>query len=182
SADVTFTAYYPYSSSATAQSIPVDISAGEGAAEFLYASKTWSAADGTDSDIELIFEHKLAKVVLEITYSDSFEGLRATAPSASITDVPTTASYLVDGTLVEGSQGGNQDLTIQSSLNEVSAILLPGSYSSYIIFEIGSERYYVPYTKTLVAGTIYTHKLTFGQNEATLGEATIGDWVENNAA
>lgn len=183
---VDFVAYYPYSdaTSAAVYSVSVADQSDQPAIDLLYSNNATSKSTSVDA-INLGFTHKLAKVVLTVTPSNtsvSLAGLTATLKS-----LPTTATYdLSTATLT--TDATTADIALKSSADgkTIEGILLPQSATGDVVIEFALNGKTVDATfpvTSLAAGTRYAIPVTLnitvdGSFAVSFGTATITDWTD----
>lgn len=179
---VDFLAYYPYRT-LTEPVYPIDVSdqSHQNAIDFLYAARVGNRTQD-DPAVALLFEHRLSKLILEVTSST---GADLTALTARIDGMNTAAAFdLVAGTLGAGSAAGS--LAMYRSGNRFEATLLPATLGDAcrVEFTLGDETFVWQIAQTipaLVGGHKYIYRVKLTPETPVLVPAgvtgTITDWI-----
>ena len=165
-----FQAWYPATASFDSFDLPVDQTAEAklAAADWMTAS-TAAMAKPEDGVLNLNFEHKLAKVTVNI--SSEYGAEYDVAPK--ITDVKI---YTYDG---------GKEITPLPGTNNYTAIVTPGNAyttATFMTLKANDVALIVKPTTTLTAegglaaGSHYTFTLKVGKDAATISEVTVGEW------
>jgi hypothetical protein len=188
---VDFIAYYPYKTTISSYSYPVNLSdqSKQTDIDLLYSDNA-KAITSSNPLVSLNFIHQLSKIVLNITSNKSdysLSGLRV-----KIANVGITASFsLIDGSLGAPETIGNIALKTSADGSSAEAILMPSSDLSdkTLIFIVGEDSYTIP-LKTISnissfdKSTKYTfdielHPMTGATAKMTSTEIT--DWINTSA-
>lgn len=179
---VDFLAYYPYRT-LTEAVCPIDVSdqSHPAAIDFLYAARVENRTQD-DPAIALVFQHKLSKLILEVTSTTSED---LTALTARIDGMNTAASFdLATGTLGEASAPGS--ITMFRSGDRFEATLLPAALTDAcsVEFTLGDETFLWKIAETiptLVGGHKYIYRVKLTPETPILIPAgvtgTITDWI-----
>lgn len=125
--NVDFISYYPYKDNLNGLTYPVEVSDQSSlrAIDLMYSNNV-NNVNYVGENIQLVFEHQLTKVVLNINQNNSdgnLDGLKAT-----ISNVSKDGSFsLVDGTLISTGQLGDISFNVNDTYTTAEAILLPDS-------------------------------------------------------
>ena len=187
SANVDFIAYYPYVASLTSYTYPVDVSqqTSQPAIDLMYANNATNLNKLT-SQVQLNFDHQLAKLVFNITAGDGVVDAELSGLTVTISGMNTTASFsVVDGTL--SNLGTVADISVQMSSDRKKgeAIILPASVTGGTIrFALNNADGDV-FTWNIPAATQYTkgHKMTYTVVLSRTGMAVTGNitpWVNDS--
>ena len=188
--DLDFVAYYPYTSPITDYKYSIDVTTQSdfAAIDLLYSDNA-KQHNKANPNVDLVFNHMLSKLVLNIKLDDNLTSLQGL--TASINNVVVDGNLaLADGVVTTGTT--RKDITPHvavASGNEtatVSAIVVPGQNleDATIVFSLGGKDYkWIPTTQELESKYKYTYiiKLTLDESgepivvPVKIG-ATINDW------
>ncbi|MFR9650879.1 MAG: fimbrillin family protein [Rikenellaceae bacterium] len=211
SANVTFYAYYPYSSDyimyddGSKGVVKMDVSgqgSDYGSVDFITASATvtgYGVGSATNNTpVALSFSHKLAKVVLNITKQDNLSSIDALTTTFNGLYTYKYYDYLgaeaddVDkevSTVDKASDIG--DFVVNSTPTTVTAILHPmaatdcGDASiTFTVAEGSATRTFsVPFDGVaLTAGSIHSYNIALGNDTPTLGNCIINKWDDDETS
>ena len=160
-----FNAWYPATASFESFDLPTEQNT-----EALLAAADWmtattdAMAKPEDCKLNLSFQHKLAKVTVNIS-SEFGSEYGTTAPT--LTDVKICTS------------DGVKNITPLAGTGSYTAIVTPGTYTSsspFMTLKANDVALTVKASETLVAGSHYTFTLKVGKDAATIGEVTVAPW------
>ena len=160
-----FNAWYPATASFDSFDLPTEQNR-----EALLAAADWMTATTEvmakpeDCKLALSFQHKLAKVTVNISNEFGSE-YGTTAPT--LTDVKICTS------------DGVKTITPLAGTGSYTAIVTPGTYTSsspFMTLKANDVALTVKASETLVAGSHYTFTLKVGKDAATIGEVTVAPW------
>ena len=176
----TFNAWYPTTAQYSSFTIPSDQSAGITSADWMTATASAKKADG---NVELAFNHNLAKVTVTIeSWSNEYAANEKVVNSLELNSLSSTMSN--DGSL----SGDNVAKWIKTAVSQANtsyvALIAPGTYTS----DVAIMQVYVNGSATplnvkttspveLESGKAYDFKLTIGKDLASItSSVTVGDW------
>jgi len=176
-----FNAWYPANAEYGSFTIPSDQTEGIADADWMTAA---SAAKRTDGNVELSFNHNLAKVTVHIrSWSNEYGVNERVVNSLELTSLSSNATY--DGTVA----GDNVAKWVKTNVSEANssfkAIVAPGTYAAaseimHIYVNGGSEPLSVMTSGSLEleSGKAYNFELTIGRNviELSSDAVTVTDW------
>ena len=181
-AAVDFISYYPYTEVITDYTYPVDVTdqSVQAAIDFLYSDNA-KAQTKAEPTANMVFEHRLSKIILNITNKTevSLAGLTVT-----VTGMNTQGTFsLADGSLtVDGGSQADFDMlvAVDGATAVAEAIVLPGGTFDYVLsFTIPADQT----TKTLTvtgagfeSGKKYIYEVDITDKVALNGKGTIVDW------
>jgi uncharacterized protein (TIGR02145 family) len=176
----TFNAWYPTTAQYSSFTIPSDQSAGITSADWMTATASAKKADG---NVELAFNHNLAKVTVTIeSWSNEYAANEKVVNSLELNSLSSTMSN--DGSL----SGDNVAKWIKTYVSQANtsyvAIVAPGTYTSAAdimqVYVNGSATALkVKSTSTVVveSGKAYNFRLTIGKDLAAISSSiTVNDW------
>ena len=183
---VDFIAYYPQAADLHNHLYPIDLAdqSVQPAIDFLYSANAVGLTK-SDRSADLVFEHRLAKVVLKVTdlTGGSLEGM-----TVSVSGLYTKGSFsLTDGTLsVDGDSRldfGMKVTDTGKSTAVAEAIVLPSDlpFDYVLAFTIPSDRAsaVLPMDQVrYLAGKKYVYEINLTDRVEVGGEGEIGDWEE----
>lgn len=183
---VDFIAYYPYEPGATLAT-PINVKIGEQtdqpSFDLLY-SNNGTGSKTTTAPVNLEFEHKLAKIVMNTT-ADANVGTAITGMVVKITGMNTKNTF----DLTTGSLGATPDtplsITPQTLTDGSSydAIIMPGSYAAGAVtvdFTVGGETFtWTLPTTEFKGGNEYTYDVTLKRTGVEV-TGTITPWTSKN--
>lgn len=195
---VDFIAYYPFTAGKTITDVlSVDVSGAQTSASQAGIDLLWAkAANGgtgynkTSGTVALSFDHKLAKMVMNIKADASVGTTNLSSMTVNINGLNTqTDLNLVDGTVAAAATvaaiAPRKITTAATYHASYDAIILPGSYAANavtIVFTVNGE----PYTWKLtaadaafVSGNEYTYEVTLTRT-GVIVIGTIKPWTTTN--
>lgn len=192
SGSVDFIAYYPYESTIGTnylysvaladQSAPADI-------DLMYA-RTNGAYSKSSAAPTLTFDHKLSKLVFNVTDTD---GVSLDGITASIIGLYTGGTFNLSTAVFANIEGSNEipfalrTVSATGASATIEAIVLPNPSATYeITLSVpGSEP--MPYTISAAnyeSGKFYTYPVNVSERPTgtvvSIGAATINDWIEGD--
>lgn len=186
--NVDFIAYYPYQTSISNNTYPVNVSdqTQQNKIDLLYANNV-TAANVNTANAQLQFSHKLSKVNLTITAGKGVSTLNGL--TVTYNGFNTTANFdLATGTLAAAANPADIKAKITSGATSTTAeaILLPVSNvaGAKVFFKIGNDTYTwtLPSTTVYDAGKKYSYTITLqedaGTNKAVVASGSITDWTD----
>lgn len=184
---VDFVAYYPFTSNLKDNSLAIDVADQTKELDLLYATNNTGLSNTSSSKVSLNFEHKLARIVLNIKNETS---TRASDIKVSLAGTDTKATFDLANAALATQTGSaatiNCKMTAQTNTMKAEAIVLPveklGS-TAELIFTIGTETYKHSLAgSALNASTSYSYEATITDNSGKpaviVGQATITDWIK----
>lgn len=183
---VDFVAYYPYTASLTGTTCNVSVAdqSNQAAIDLLYSNNATSKVASADA-VNLIFTHRLSKVVLTVTPSNNVSLERLTV---TLVGLPTAATFdLATAALtVTSASTGNVTLNASADGTTFEGILLPQSAtgSARMRFTLGGKTTEVAFPlSSLATNTSYAVPVTLniasdGTFAITFDAATITDWTD----
>ena len=161
-ADVTFYAYYPYSSELSGNKLTFDV---DGKTDVLWAEKNVPVDDQASNTVKLSFAHALSKVTLEtVGFPDDIEVTLSEEYAQATLDIMTGK---VEGTTTEENRTVE---LVKEADGKYSAIVLPvtGTEKKLIVASVSSEKQW-EYTisATYEGGHQYAYKATYNNAEGT---------------
>lgn len=185
--DVKFIAYYPYGSPDGSFYLPVDVSGqtSQSAIDLLYARLTGAYNKNSSVPVDLQFEHKLVKLVFNITNDASVTTPVANGIEVKILGQQTGGTLnLTDGTVTP--TGATSAITVSSTgagtTVTAEAIVLPNSSFNGMSFTFknsNNEEFTgsIPSTPSTKweSGNKYTYTVTLKKNEAVI-TGSIAAW------
>lgn len=191
--NVRFIGYVPYKAGINAFTLPIDVSdqSNPSAIDLIYSNNLKNMDRYTPrADFHLVYEHKLAKIVINLSATTE-KSIKVA--KASIAKIPTKATFdLLNGLVGEVSTEKEVNFYVSEDGRQFSAIVLPTSLAQTIltIVDTNGVKYEHKFSPLeLKKGTKYTYsfKLTSGEGqesgEIELDElgSSITDWnVEND--
>lgn len=183
---VDFVAYYPYSdaTSGAVYSISVADQSSQPAIDLLYSNNATSKSASIDA-VNLGFTHKLSKVVLTVTPSNSSVSIAGL--SVTLEGVSTAATYdLATAALTPDATTGSVTLLSSADGKTIEGILIPQSSTGNVTMHFTLNDKTVDATfpvSALAAGTRYAIPVNLsitvdGSFAVSLGTASITDWVD----
>ncbi len=183
-------AYYPYVAStdmytfdATKYPVNVATQSDQGAIDLMVATVTNQAK--TTSQVDLIFDHKLSNIVLNVTNGDGYANLAAigTISKIELSGCVTTAYYnLTSDAISLGSDSETIEFVVSQSDEEITAeaIIIPqtlsGSSATLSVTTEGGAVHTVALNGTFAIGTQYSYDLKLSLTALTISGAKIEDW------
>ena len=190
---VDFISYYPYAAGvSTLGNYPVDVSAQTNLAvlDLLWA-KVDNAGVGYNktagSNVPLVFDHKLAKLVIKPNASSGLDGTSTDWKNMGINIVGmnTKADFaLSTGVLSNLNSIATITPFLKTAGAEYEAIILPATFTQAgnlkITFLIAGDTYTwnCQAGETFEAGKVYNFTIDVAKTGVTLGNVTINDWIE----
>lgn len=180
---VGFIAYYPYETGA-ALATPINVTIGDQrnqpAFDLLY-SNNGTGSKSTATPVNLEFDHKLAKIVMNTTAGTGVDP-DLTGMTVTIKGMNTKNTFaLATGTLGTATTPAAitpQTLTAGSAYD---AIIMPGSYAASAVtveFTVGSETFtWTLLATTFEGGNEYTYTVTLTRTGVSV-TGTINPWTE----
>lgn len=185
--NVDFIAYYPYQSTITDLTYPINVAnqASLPTIDLLYSNNAVNT-NKNDALVGLNFKHMLSLLALNITAGDGISSL--SGASITITGVTTEGTFnLEDGTVTLGSTKGtvNPAITANTSTATVNAILLPGQdlAATKLSFTLNGKVYeWTPSVQNFESSKKYTYSVQLSATGITVLDpnGTIEDWTEGN--
>lgn len=144
------------------------------------ASADWMTASTEEIDkpgngvLDLIFQHRLAKVTVNLTFSSQY---------------PEGNQYVSDFKFLTNEETLQVITALKNSETSYTAILRPGEYADgssfiYLMMDNFEEHYVLGKTTTaainLEAGKHYTFTLKVGKDVVSIDEVTVADWNEED--
>ena len=183
---VDFYAYYPFVSSLTDYTYPLDVTvqSSQEAIDFMYAGKV----EGCTKDnpkVGFNFVHKLSKLVLEISPGDGLNTADLKNLDVTVGNQPIKATFnLSNGTLMCGADKSDITLFTTESGTLSEAILLPNSAKSRVLtFDLNNgndEPFTWTMDKALDAGSKYTYEVRLHRTKVEITSASITGWTPEN--
>ncbi|GHV51748.1 hypothetical protein FACS1894181_14060 [Bacteroidia bacterium] len=182
SGNVKFIAYYPYSSPLTNYVLPVDVSdqSSQSAIDVLYAPAGTATYNKSSGTVALPFEHKLVKLVFNISNGAGVTEALSNGISVAISGQQTAGELdLADGTVTPGT--GTAVAITASGNATVEAIVLPNTSTAGMGFTFtnkAGETFTgnIPALSTSWAGgNKYTYAVTLQKAGAVI-TGTIAAW------
>lgn len=188
---VDFYAYYPYTTAVDENNyITVSVANQKddfGKIDFMTASATNIAyyLGAEYSEVVFNFEHKLSKVVFNISCNENIESLAGL--SASLNNISTSGEYDYNGTLKASSSLGESDnielATVVASDNKtaiVTGILHPGAYTTPTLsFSVANRTFEVTFASTLTASYSHIYNIALGYDIVGFENGSTIDKWEN---
>ncbi len=190
---VSFVAYYPYDAGATLDT-PIDITIGaqtnQPAFDLLYSSGATGSKAAASTPVALTFEHKLSKIVMNVTADDNVGATDEELEDMTVTieGMNTEAEFdLSDGSLAVTADT-DTDITPRTVTagSIYDAIIMPGDYAAgavKVVFTVGGEAFTWTLTgpqAAFAAGNEYTYAVKLSRTGVT-ASGTITAWnTENN--
>ncbi|GHV56990.1 hypothetical protein FACS1894182_04740 [Bacteroidia bacterium] len=181
SGDVKFIAYYPYTASLTDYKLPVNVSnqINQSAIDVLYAP-AGTAYSKTSPNAALPFEHKLVKLVFNISNGAGVTSPLTNALTVAISNQQTTGELnLVNG--VVAITGTSAPTTINALVSNggatAEAIVLPDTHNGTFTFTNAAGEAFtatIP-DATFVGGSKYTYTVTLTKANAVI-TGSIAVW------
>lgn len=181
-----YTAYYPYTGEEGTAAGSVNFSvadatgkyAGNDAVDFMFAKAT---AKREDAKVNFQFEHKMSRLVLNIT--DSKSGDTSTKITYTLKGVTTDGTFnTADGTVTAGTTSGN--VSRETTIGGSSSVILPPATAASpitIVVKVGDKGYSGTINPALAASTQYTYNIDLGKSEAgkylSVSSPTITGWT-----
>ncbi|MDD3036937.1 fimbrillin family protein [Bacteroides sp.] len=145
--------------------------------DLLVATVLGSGRVATDGIVPMVFDHVMAKLMVNLTFRTEFGATTPTVESVTVNAQPeAVVNYLTkvataDGTATEVA------MTATTANTAYSQIVSPQSIHK-ITINIGGKAYVYNNTAgfALAGGKIQTVNLIVGRDEITLGSVTINDW------
>lgn len=190
---VDFISYYPFSAGlSTLGNYPVDVSAQTNLAVL---DLLWTKADHAGvgynktagSNVPLVFDHKLAKLVIKPNASSGLDGTSTDWKNMGINIVGmnTKADFaLSTGVLSNLNSIATITPFLKTAGAEYEAIILPATFAQAgdlkITFLIAGDTYTwnCQAGETFEAGKVYNFTIDVAKTGVTLGNVTINDWIE----
>ncbi|WP_304303136.1 fimbrillin family protein [Phocaeicola plebeius] len=177
--DVTFYAYYPYSSTlAEDKTLTFDV---DGKTDVLWTSKTVSVKSQSSNTVQLGFSHALSKVILqadgfpediEVTLSESCS--QATLDITTGTVTPGTAETGYSVNLVKGEDGNYSAIVLPCTTTEKTLTIASATLEKQWTYTIASATY--------AGGQQYAYKATYKNAEGVqFTENGINVWGGDTA-
>ena len=183
-------AYYPgdISSSSTAFSVQTDQSADAGyqASDLMYATKLTNK--GSNATHNLVFNHALTKVVVNIVAGEGVTSENITG-TPGVTAVklnntkPDAQLAIANGVITasQASSGSAADINITGTGASNVGIIVPQQVAAGAFITVTYNSidyvYSLPEAKTFEGGKVYTYTLTLGAKAITLTATSINEWT-----
>ena len=182
-------AYYPstISSSSTAFAIQTDQREEDNyqASDLMYATKLTNK--GSNATHNLVFNHALAKIVVNIVAGAGLTTSNiTTSPGVTAVKIkntlPNASLTIANGVITaSASTGSPTDINITGSGESNVGIIVPQEVpaGAFITLTYNSidYTYNLPAAKTFEAGKVYTYTLTLGAKGLSLTATSINDWT-----
>ena len=186
--NVDFIAYYPYQTTITGLSYPVNtaIQTSLPAIDLLYSNNAVNA-NKTNNVVSMDFKHMLSLLVLNIATGDGVSDL--TGLGLSATGLTTDGSFdLSNGAITLGTATATLTPAINATSTTaatVNAILVPGQNlnAAELVFTLSGKTYkWTPATQTLETGKKYTYSIQLSASGVVVvnPEGSIEDWIDGN--
>lgn len=187
--DVMFKAYYPHASSVSSSKIPVDASRQGQSGEqkkidFLFAEGT---GNRLSPEVELQFQHKMTKLVFNITRELEDENEDFTKMSALLDGIKLKGSFDISTGLVTASDDDPLQLLLTHTGNgitrKVTLIVVPQSQPvATLAITVGKDVYKadIPFTGDLLEGKSYTYNITVKNATLVIDDSEIRNWELGN--
>lgn len=184
--EVTFRAYYPYSSKLPADMLyPVSVADQSSLSDLdLMTAEHISGTSKDDPDVRLHFYHRLAKVLFDLTFED--EALSLEGATFKVKGLKTAGSYdiLKEELDTDNESGADISIPIHKNGNAYAgtSIFLPREAGAGVTFEVTLANGGI-YTATLkddvpfLAGHKHTLHINLRKTPVTVS-ATIEEWLE----
>ncbi len=182
--DNIFYGVYPYNAKYDSFTIPTDQSGGVQDADWMTDVFTAGKSVG---QVNFIFQHRLAKVTVNITeWNSEFDGTeQITDPKIYSKGIDVTAAYENGGATVTAA-GDITEIAPSVDGTSFTAIVAPAAYSAsdkFMTFNVdGKEMRILAKTDTLIGGlepgNHYTFNLTVGKDAVEITEVTVNGWAD----
>ena len=185
--NVDFIAYYPYQTTITGLSYPVNtaIQTSLPAIDLLYSNNAVNA--NKTNNVSMDFKHMLSLLVLNVAAGDGVSDL--TGLGLSATGLTTDGSFdLSNGAITLGTATATLTPAINATSTTaatVNAILVPGQNlnAAELVFTLSGKTYkWTPATQTLETGKKYTYSIQLSASGVVVvnPEGSIEDWIDGN--
>lgn len=154
-----------------------------GAVDFMVASEQVSYSSGDNPSVSLNFEHKLSKIVFDITILDGVEEI--TSFEASIANLYTEGQYGLDGQMY-GMMLTRKEVYVSSVVGSdnrtvtVTAIIHPSLGDDWSMqprfYKDGLTYQLDEFGGNFSANTVYTYKVYIGKDNVELSGSVISPW------
>lgn len=181
---VDFVAYYPYQTTITNYTYPINVSDQSDLTkiDLLYSD---NATNMDNPAVDLNFRHKLSQLVLNITAGEGVSSLSGL--SLSVSGLTTDGSFgLADAAITLGTTKATLTPVVSVTTSAiVNAILIPGDNlnNGKLTFTLNGKIYeWTPDTQVLESGKKYTYPVQLTTTGVVIlnPSGTIEDWTEGN--
>ncbi|SHE77906.1 fimbrillin family protein [Dysgonomonas macrotermitis] len=184
--NVDFVAYYPYQTTITGQTYPINVSNQSDLTKIdLLYSNNATNTNKTNSAIALNFKHKLSQLILNITAGGGVSSLSGL--SLSVSGLTTDGNFsLADATTTLGTTKAVLTPVVSvATAATVNAILIPGDNlnNGKLTFSLNGKVYeWTPDAQVLESGKKYTYSVQLTTTGIVVANpsGTIEDWTEGN--
>lgn len=184
--NVDFVAYYPYQTTITGQTYPINVSNQSDLTKIdLLYSNNAANTNKTNSAIALNFKHKLSQLILNITAGGGVSSLSGL--SLSVSGLTTDGNFsLADATTTLGTTKAVLTPVVSvATAATVNAILIPGDNlnNGKLTFSLNGKVYeWTPDAQVLESGKKYTYSVQLTTTGVVVANpsGTIEDWTEGN--
>ena len=167
----------------TGASYTLDVSDQE-SSDLLVATELGGRVADTNP-VPLTFDHVMAKVAVELTFRNQWDGMTKSVEGVELRDVATgaTVNYLTKA--VTAGEARARSLTIPEVAEDTryESVIIPQGGVRTLVITIKSDNGEKGYTYThstdikLEGGKVTTIRIIVGRNQIDLADVTISDWV-----
>lgn len=145
--------------------------------DLLVATVLGDGRKATDGIVPLMFDHVMAKLIVNLTFKSQFEGTPTVEGVTTTAKPSATVNYLIKTAVADGTAAAVALNTVTAN-TAYQGTIVPQTVNT-IQITINGKTFTYNNTEgfTLIGGKIQTVNLIVGRDEITLGSVAVNDWA-----